>query len=235
MVDDPGPPGGLDSFPDRRDRPSGFSGDDEHPDRRCGEIDRHLFSRLGQPERVGRRATDDRGVHFEDQLEAGLATHSPKRQRQVAEPLYPFERGPETDERTKRKRKGKNVLLANSDQPIDLSPTVHKPIPARRRVEPSHRFSGRSGGLVQPAALADGDAQIRPKRRMSILVVHELLFGQQREPSQVVRRSKGLGIQVQFGEPLPIEKVLLQHQIQEIPEAFELPAAYLVSGEPLGK
>ena len=114
VIDHAGAPPLLDPLARGWDAAAGLSRDDQRANRARGEVGAAaLGGDLEQPQRVGRRATDDGRAQRVDQREPGLARHAARRDAVGAQLAAGFECRPETEERTEGKRKENAIARAD--------------------------------------------------------------------------------------------------------------------------
>ena len=142
-------PRGGEAPPGARNARSGLTGLHEPLHRGGLEIDALHAGDLGEVQCVGRRADQDADVLFEDRLQplsGGLCSTG---ERQRTHPLSRLEGSPEADERAKGEGNENAIGCVDSRRLQNSSPAVEKSLPVAGGVEPTHRTSGRAGGLVQ--------------------------------------------------------------------------------------
>src|SRR5439155_8514757 len=123
-----------------------------------------------------RRRQQDGGTNVEHVAHALLACHRTARDAKRAEPVGPIERGPETDERSKREREKQAIGGGDAGRPVYVAgPDPNPPIPGVLGVEPPQRLIATgSRRLVQAHVAIHWEGEIGAKRWMGGLVREKL-------------------------------------------------------------
>src|SRR5439155_5200763 len=88
-------------------------------------------------------------------------------------------------------------------------PTIEHPLPALGGIEPSQWMAGCGRGLRVPRVALDRLAQRRAPWGMRLLIGHELAFGRDREPGEVLGPTERPARHARVVQLFPVERIAI--------------------------
>ena len=164
----------LNALACRRNRGAGLSGVNRYPKRGAREVDALFARRLGQAERVRRRAHKHGGLGGDDRRHALRRRHRAAGEAHRPKTLGTGERRPEADERPKRECEEDAIPRGDARRAVDRLPALPPPFPGFGGVEKAQRPPGRTARLMETDIPLERISEIRAEGWPRSLILGEL-------------------------------------------------------------